>query len=91
MRKIKRIIIHCSDSEFGDAKLIDSWHKQKGWKGIGYHYCLTNGKINNKSYHIEKDGLIQPGRPLNNDISMEYDNKGTHLHDCPNIDYPIFV
>ena len=43
MREIKKIIIHCSDSEFGDAALIDKWHKERGWTGIGYHYVILNG------------------------------------------------
>jgi hypothetical protein len=37
MRAIKQIIIHCSDSEFGNVIQIDRWHRERGWKGIGYH------------------------------------------------------
>lgn len=29
----------------------DKWHKQRGWKGIGYHYV------------IDLDGTIEKGRP----------------------------
>lgn len=58
-RKIKKIYIHCSDSDDSldfDVKDIDSWHKQRGFKsksGIhcGYHYV------------IKRDGTIQGGRP----------------------------
>ena len=28
MRKIKKLIIHCSDSSFGDAALVRRWHIQ---------------------------------------------------------------
>ena len=42
MRDIKRIILHCSDSpdenDKVDAKMIKTWHKERGWKDIGYHY-----------------------------------------------------
>ena len=41
MAKLTNIIIHCSDSDFGDAQTIDLWHKQRGWKGIGYHYVIV--------------------------------------------------
>jgi N-acetylmuramoyl-L-alanine amidase len=68
MRKlsnIKKIIIHCSDSEFGDVKIIDQWHKARGWRGCGYHYVITNGVLTHgKPYNNDHDGLIQPGRPL---------------------------
>lgn len=54
MRWINKIIVHCSDSPFGrddSATDIDSWHKQKGWRCIGYHYV------------IRLDGRIEKGRP----------------------------
>ena len=43
VREIKKVIIHCSDSDFGTASVIDGWHKERGWDGIGYHYVITNG------------------------------------------------
>lgn len=53
MRKINEIIIHCSATPEGKdftVSDIDRWHKQRGWKGIGYHYV------------IYRDGSIHPGR-----------------------------
>ncbi|MCP4158859.1 MAG: N-acetylmuramoyl-L-alanine amidase [Deltaproteobacteria bacterium] len=65
MRKINRIIVHCSASSFGNAALIDSWHKQNGWDQIGYHYVITNGLLESKSkYNLKNDGLIETGRPV---------------------------
>lgn len=53
MRKITKHIIHCSDSP-DDRKVtvadIDQWHKERGWKGIGYHYV------------IYRDGSVHYGR-----------------------------
>ena len=54
MRKVKRIVVHCSDS--GDSqdigrKEIDEWHKARGWHSIGYHWV------------IRRDGTIEQGRP----------------------------
>ena len=54
MRRIDEIIIHCTATIEGKnfkAKDIDKWHKQRGWKGIGYHYV------------IDLDGTIEKGRP----------------------------
>lgn len=53
MRKIKEIIIHCSATPEGKdftVSDIDRWHKQKGWRGIGYHYV------------IYRDGSVHLGR-----------------------------
>ncbi len=53
MRKINKIILHCSATKEGQsftAKDIDMWHKQRGWKGIGYHYVIL------------LDGTLQIGR-----------------------------
>ena len=65
MREINKIIVHCSDSEFGDADTIDHWHKERGWDGIGYHYVITNGVIQpHTNYSLEHDGLLQIGRDI---------------------------
>lgn len=50
-RKISEVIVHCSASG-PSTKLEDvrKWHKQRGFKDIGYHYV------------IEADGQIKNGR-----------------------------
>lgn len=53
MRKIDLIIIHCSATPEGkDFSIvdIDIWHKQRGFKEIGYHYV------------IYRDGTLHIGR-----------------------------
>ena len=56
MRKIDKIIIHCSATPEGrDVKMetIKSWHvKGRGWSDIGYHFV------------IELNGGVKIGRPL---------------------------
>ncbi|MFT7434135.1 MAG: N-acetylmuramoyl-L-alanine amidase [Alphaproteobacteria bacterium] len=52
MRYIKRHIIHCSDSAFGDVKEIRKWHKARGFLDVGYHFI------------IRTDGEIEMGRPM---------------------------
>ena len=69
MRKINKIIIHCTDSEFGNVRIIDNWHKARGWKGIGYHYLIGNAYPEYENYKeripaVEHDGLILEGRPI---------------------------
>lgn len=53
---VEKIIIHCSATREGDdsidAQVIDRWHKQRGWKGIGYHFVVL------------LDGTIEIGRGL---------------------------
>lgn len=55
-RNIKEIIIHCSDTPEGkDFTVADirSWHIQRGFSDIGYHYV------------IYRDGSIHLGRDVN--------------------------
>lgn len=58
------IVIHCSDSKFGNAQLIESWHKQNGWETIGYHFTILNGQFENDSYLACLDGTIEAGRDI---------------------------
>ena len=64
MRKINKIIIHCSASDFGNAQRIREWHLEKGWSDIGYHYVINNGKVfkDDKINQIVQDGFIEKGR-----------------------------
>ncbi len=64
MRRIEKIIIHCSASEFGDVALIDRWHRQRGWRMIGYHYVILNGYRRKGRYAGRDDGLVEAGRPV---------------------------
>jgi len=70
MRRIALIVIHCSDSAFGNAALIRRWHtnpppKGNGWSDIGYHFVVLNGQRSlNASFDTAADGLVEPGRPL---------------------------
>lgn len=66
MNDPKYIIVHCSDSKFGNARVIDRWHKEKGWDGIGYHYVLLNGHLEHGEYVITMEGAIECGRPVEN-------------------------
>lgn len=55
MRKINKIIVHCSASPEGrpdTIKDIDRWHKEQGYDMVGYHYVI----------HL--DGAIVAGRPI---------------------------
>ena len=55
MRRIDKIILHCSATLPGqrvDVETITRWHKQRGFKTIGYHFF------------IDKSGTIHAGRPL---------------------------
>ena len=73
MREINKIIIHCSASTWGTAEIIDQWHKQRGWDGIGYHYVIQNGyETAGADYNSKSDGIIKVGRPI--------EKIGAHCH-----------
>lgn len=52
---VKYLVVHCSatppSADIG-ATEIDRWHREKGWRCIGYHYV------------IRRDGALELGRPL---------------------------
>lgn len=66
MREIRLIIVHCSDSEWGDYEIIRKWHvEERGWTDIGYHFVITNGrKTSGAPYTQSDDGIIQVGRDI---------------------------
>lgn len=46
MRPITEIIVHCTATPAGRSVKVcdvDRWHRQQGWKGIGYHYLIGLG------------------------------------------------
>ena len=65
-RDVDIIVLHCSDSSFGDRDLIDKWHKERGFDCVGYHYVICNGyRSSDSNLDIALDGKIQSGRDLN--------------------------
>jgi hypothetical protein len=71
MAKVKYIVIHCADTPPGmdiGAEEIDAWHKERGWKNIGYHYV------------IKLDGTPEKGRELDTDSELEANEIGAHAY-----------
>lgn len=55
MRKIKKIIVHCSATPEGkdfSVETIRAWHLARGWADIGYHFV------------IDLEGELHEGRPI---------------------------
>ena len=53
-RKITEIIVHCAATPEGKDFTVDDitrWHKQRGFRTIGYHHV------------VYRDGSVHPGRP----------------------------
>lgn len=60
-RVVREAILHCAAVPTGWANgktpeqvvsIIDGWHRERGFAGIGYHYVVM------------PSGLVQPGRPV---------------------------
>lgn len=68
-RPIKELIWHCAATMEGKDFTVEdirSWHKQRGWSDIGYHYV------------VYRDGRIMLGRPIGQIGShVEGHNTGT--------------
>lgn len=55
MRRIDDLVVHCTATKEGQdipVRIIDQWHKNRGWSGIGYHYVIA------------LDGTVEKGRPI---------------------------
>jgi len=60
------VIMHCSKSTWGNAVVIDEWHRHRDppFLMIGYHMVFLNGKLRSNSKYEERlDGLMETGRP----------------------------
>jgi hypothetical protein len=57
----KYIVIHTAayNGRNCDRDMIDQWHRDRGWNGIGYHYTVINDK-----HDTLEDGTVQAGRDL---------------------------
>lgn len=54
-QNVAYIVVHCSATPPQvkvDRAVIDRWHRERGWLGIGYHFV------------IKRDGTVETGRPL---------------------------
>ena len=73
------VIVHCSDSSFGNAALITKWHVvERKFETIGYHFVILNGRISAYKRNAYFDGHIETGRALDDDKDMELDEAGAH-------------
>ena len=64
MRKIDKIIIHCSATPEGrDVKTdtIRQWHLNRGWSDNGYHYVIELDGSVNMGRHIDSIGAHTRG------------------------------
>ena len=55
MRKINKIIVHCTATQESKDVSLDEvrrWHLNRGWRDIGYHFL------------IQRDGTVEEGRPI---------------------------
>jgi N-acetylmuramoyl-L-alanine amidase len=55
MRKIRKIILHCTATPENREVSVDTirkWHLDRGWRDIGYHFVIT------------LDGQVHEGRPI---------------------------
>lgn len=55
-------VIHHTASPDVSAQTIDSWHKERGWDGIGYHYVIRADGSIESGRAIEKQGAHAKGR-----------------------------
>ena len=67
MRKTDTLVIHCTDSAWGEIEEVRRWHKLRGFDDIGYHYLICSSFPFYKNLKDNRpdplfDGKIQKGR-----------------------------
>jgi N-acetylmuramoyl-L-alanine amidase len=88
MRPIDLIVVHCSDSRWGDVATIRKWHTDpppagRGWDDIGYHYVIQNGFPTSVcGYLAANDGLLEEGRPVAKVGAHVYGHNDTSIGVC---------
>ena len=70
MKLWQGIVIHHSASPDVSANVIDDWHKERGWKEIGYHFV------------IREDGSLEPARSFEDAGAHALGRNSTHLGVC---------
>lgn len=64
MRVINQILIHCSaTSEYMDIGVdeIRTWHKERGWSDVGYHFIIRRDGTPEKGRAVEIAGAHAKG------------------------------
>lgn len=80
LKQVRKIVIHCSASDFGTAAMIDRWHKEFGWDMIGYHRVIGNGHSDaGRRYEPKLDGRVEMGRILT--VQGAHAKRGGHNAD----------
>lgn len=69
MRSVDTIIVHHSDSDWGQVTDIRQWHRDRGFNDIGYHYVILNqyptyNALRDHQPSLQTDGMIQDGRDV---------------------------
>ncbi|MBC8553399.1 MAG: N-acetylmuramoyl-L-alanine amidase [Candidatus Brocadiales bacterium] len=64
---VKKIVIHRSESPYGNLSVIDKWHRERGFDKVGYHWIVNNCFPTAESWRDRKpvfdnDGAIEVGR-----------------------------
>ncbi|KKM05881.1 hypothetical protein LCGC14_1749620, partial [marine sediment metagenome] len=75
------IVLHCSDSNWGDVEVIRGWHTAppRNWRDIGYAEVILNGHRKPKSQYVEAvDGVVEVGRNVDDDMWIDEMEAGAH-------------
>lgn len=83
-KRIKRIVVHCSDSEWGTALTIAQWHIARGFRTIGYHAVVCNSYPTHAWWKNENpvpyyEGSVEIGRPIDDDQELNGAEVGAHV------------
>ena len=85
MRKWQGIVLHCSASPWGNALVIDEWHRNREpipFRECGYHFIILNGRPSPGVKMDYCNGMIETGRSIQEDGAGALGYNETHVQVC---------
>ena len=73
--EVDTIVIHITDSPYGDVDTINQWHLDRGWAGIGYHYLITNCFPTKSRWELKRPDLSSDGKVM---LGRSTKQRGAH-------------
>ena len=77
-RKWKGVILHCSQSNWGNRDVINDWHIKRGFDEIGYHFVITNPYNDYEAWKDNKPDMRISGSDCSIEIGRSLNDSGAH-------------
>ncbi len=79
MPNVQYLFVHTAAADIPnvDAAMIDRWHRERGWSGIGYHFVVLDDR-----HATKPDGQVETGRSTSKNGAHVLGANGISLGIC---------